>query len=341
MPVNLILFPYLHRFHFIDIALASSIVIYSTPRSSGSPSRQSGEAASADPKRSVRTILESESSSGQQETLDPDPLSRDKNAESTAADCLTVCQPHGSAEMRIENMASSSYLHGQVHAYDGSLVKDNVWNSKTGISRTDGASSGDATQPQSELGVAKGKTFFAEFSAKNRLKNENLVEYFRLPIPSKLHLRSHIAAKAKEGPRASVGNAERMSRMKGLCRPMPPPLNADYPHACAVIGPSRTLPQTRFLTLTSRSSRPYFLAPRNQESAYSKSELRNAPETAHAAIPSMKITNSKTALFSPRNNKSDAGLSDENLLAGVNRDFTDSSDSLLSCYLSPVLTKGR
>lgn len=303
----------------------TSVVINPTLRPSNLLSG-SGE----DPKRAVRTTLESGSgsSSGRQETLDQNPLSQD--AESRVP-------PEGSTRTSTKSMASCSDIYGHVHARESIPEIRNVGQSNASSPR-------NASNPQSEMGLREAgrKTIFAEFKMKSRSKNNNLVEYLQLPIPSKLHVRSQVAVKTKEISRPGVNNAERRSKLKEHCRPVSPPLGADSSPACTVSGPAtRTLPQTRFSTLTSRTSRPYFLAPKNQEKDNSKSESRLAPKISASAILPVKTSNMKSAVFSPNDRKSDRSFSHENLTAGGNPHFvifTDSTDSFLSPYLLPALT---
>jgi hypothetical protein len=293
----------------------------------------------------MRTFLESEPSSGEKETLDLNPLSLD--SEDRAAVCLSVSQQEGSAKMSMESEVCRGDIFEHVLADGVSPEKWNVGQSKTSISRTDvtnRASSTEATQPQNDLncrGTGR-KTFFTELRGKSLPVNENLLEYFRLPIPSKLHLRSHIAAKSKEMSRASINNVKRTSKRKENCRPMTPPLSANSPPVHAVFGPLGTFPQTRFSTLTSRSSRPYFLAPKNKESLGSKSVLQSAPMITVSTVPPVKMTDLKNTVSPPHDTESDAGSSHKNSLGGINTNFTDSSDSMLSCYLLPalILTRG-
>lgn len=290
----------------------------------------------------MRTTLESGSgsSSGQQETLDQNPLSQVTETETRATGCLSVSQPEGSARVSAKSMTSCSDIYGHVHAREAIPETRNV-----GQSKTDGANSPrNASNPHSEMILkdAGRKTLFAEFKMKNRSKNDSLVEYLQLPIPSKLHVRSQVAVKSKEISRPGVSNAERRSKMKEHCRPVSPPLCADSSPACAVPSPAtRTLPQTRFSTLTSRTSRPYFLAPKNQEKDNLKSESRLAPKISVTAIHPVKASSQKSAVYTPHDRKSEKSTSHENLISGGNPNFviyTDSADTFLSPYLLPALT---
>jgi hypothetical protein len=276
--------------------------------------------------------------------LDLNPLSLD--LEERAAGCLSVSQQEGSAKMSMESEVYRRDFFEHVLADDVSPEKRNVGQSNTSISRTDvsnRASSTEATQPQNELNYREtGRNFFfTEFRGKSFPVNENLLEYFRLPIPSKLHLRSHIAAKSKEMSRASINNLKRTSKIKENCRPMTSPLSANSLPVHAVFGPVGTFPQTHFSTLTSRSSRPYFLAPKNQESLGSKSVLRSARKITVPTVPPRKTADSKNTVSPPHDAESDAGSSHKYPLGSINTNFTDSSDSMLSCYLLPALTLTR
>jgi hypothetical protein len=189
------------------------VVIYSTPRPTDSPS-SSGEAVSVDLKREMRIPLETESSSGQQESLDLNPPSLD--LEDRSVGCFSASQQEGNKKTSIESVVCCRDFREHVLPHDVSPEKRIIGQSKMSISRTNGtnrASSTETTQPQNILNFkeTERKCFFTEFGRKNLPTNDNLLEYFRLPIPSKLHLRSHIAAKSKEMSRASISNAKRTS----------------------------------------------------------------------------------------------------------------------------------